>query len=330
MTGATLNGTVNSNNNPTNVSFEWGTTAAAYGNTLITGALAAGSGNTAVTAALSGLTCGTTYHYRVKAENSGGITYGGNETWTTLACLPIPPPPNYTGMWWNPNESGWGSTITHHDPSNIAFVAVYTYNSTGQPVWYVISSCPVTNNGCTGTLYRVTGGTPPTLPWNGTNKVVSPVGTGTFNFTTADSGTFNFTIDGVPGSKNISRMVFATGPVSPPVDYSDLWWNANESGWGISLTHQYGIIFAAWFVYDEAGQPVWYVASSCAMANNGCTGTLYSVTGGSALTAVWDGTNKVVTPVGQLNIVFNNANEGTMTYFINGTSGTRAITRQWF
>jgi hypothetical protein len=45
------------------------------------------------------------------------------------------------------------------------------------------------------------------------------------------------------------------------VDTSDLWWNANESGWGINFQQQDGIAFATLFTYGKDGQPKWYSAS---------------------------------------------------------------------
>ncbi len=78
-TSATLNGTVNPNGLSTNYNFEWGTTTG-YGNS--TTVTAAGSGYTAVnaTANLTGLVPGTTYHYRLDATNSDGISNGGDVT----------------------------------------------------------------------------------------------------------------------------------------------------------------------------------------------------------------------------------------------------------
>ena len=40
-----------------------------------------------------------------------------------------------------------------------------------------------------------------------------------------------------------------------------LWWNPNESGWGIHFTQRGNVIFAAWYTYDGTGAPKWYVAS---------------------------------------------------------------------
>src|SRR5262249_6705530 len=45
------------------------------------------------------------------------------------------------------------------------------------------------------------------------------------------------------------------------IDNSDLWWNPNESGWGIQLTQRSDVIFATLFVYDRATSPIWYSAT---------------------------------------------------------------------
>jgi len=44
-------------------------------------------------------------------------------------------------------------------------------------------------------------------------------------------------------------------------DSSDLWWNPDESGWGINFQQQDDIAFATLFTYDANGQPKWYSAS---------------------------------------------------------------------
>ena len=81
VTAATINGSVNPNNQATNYYFEWGTTVA-YGNT--TSTTSAGSGNTAVavSANLTGLISGTTYHFRVVAINPDGTSNGNDLSFT--------------------------------------------------------------------------------------------------------------------------------------------------------------------------------------------------------------------------------------------------------
>lgn len=233
----------------------------------------------------------------------------------------------YKGLWYNASESGWGMSVTQHD--NINFVALYTYNQSAQPVWYVMSSCPVVTAGsCSGDIYRVTGGSVPTSPW-APNLGVTAVGNGTLTFSDTRHGKFDFTLNGVAGSKTIQRQEFASGTPAQAVDYSDLWWNADESGWGVSLTQDMGMIFAAWYTYDASGNAVWYVASSCPLSGSSCSGELYRVTGGSAPTSPW-APNLSVTPVGSVSFAFSDSGSGTMTYTINGASGTKTITRQLF
>ena len=87
--GATLNATVNANYLSTTITFEYGVTTS-YGLT-VTSAQSPVTGNsiTNVSADLSGLTPGTTYHYRVSAVNSIGTTNGNDLSFTTGAVLPM-------------------------------------------------------------------------------------------------------------------------------------------------------------------------------------------------------------------------------------------------
>jgi uncharacterized protein (TIGR02145 family) len=80
-----LSALVNPNYLTTQVSFEWGTTSG-YGNmlTALQNSLT-GSNNTNILLTLSGLQKGTIYHYRVKAVNSLGTSYGMDVQFTTLS-----------------------------------------------------------------------------------------------------------------------------------------------------------------------------------------------------------------------------------------------------
>lgn len=82
--GAILHGAVNANNLLTEVSFEYGTTVS-YGNTVpAIQNTVEGSENTLVNATISGLSVGTTYHFRIKAVNSLGTKYGNDESFVSL------------------------------------------------------------------------------------------------------------------------------------------------------------------------------------------------------------------------------------------------------
>ena len=218
-------------------------------------------------------------------------------------------------------------SVTQHDTIN--FVALYTYDQNTQPVWYVMSNCPIVAAGsCSGDIYRVTGGTAPTSAWAPT-LALATAGTGTLTFSDANNGRFDFTLNGVAGSKIIERQLFSSGTSAQAVDYTDLWWNAAESGWGVALTQDMGMLFAAWYTYDAAGLPIWYVASSCPLSGSGCTGDVYKVTGGSMPTALWAPT-LAVNKVGTVNFLFSDSGTGTMSYTIGGVAGSKVITRQAF
>jgi uncharacterized protein (TIGR02145 family) len=83
-TSATLNASVNANFLPTTVVFEYGTTTN-YGDSLkATENPITGGTTSVVNADIKGLKATTLYHYRVKAANPLGITYGDDLTFTTV------------------------------------------------------------------------------------------------------------------------------------------------------------------------------------------------------------------------------------------------------
>jgi phosphodiesterase/alkaline phosphatase D-like protein len=81
-TGVTLAGTVNPGGQATNWQFEYGTTTS-YGTKTSSKNAGAGSANVDVTADLTGLTAGTTYHYRLVATNAAGTARGADGVFTT-------------------------------------------------------------------------------------------------------------------------------------------------------------------------------------------------------------------------------------------------------
>ena len=85
---STINSYVNPNLLSTEVTFEWGPTVS-YGSTLTsTQSPVTGNDNTAASATLTGLLPGTTYHFRVKAVNLLGATYGNDLSFTTSGQVP--------------------------------------------------------------------------------------------------------------------------------------------------------------------------------------------------------------------------------------------------
>ena len=88
---ATLVAGINPNRSPTTYHFEYGTTQA-YGSITADGALGADGAVHPVSAALARLAPGTTYHYRVVADNGVGGAAGTDQTFTTLTPPPVTTP----------------------------------------------------------------------------------------------------------------------------------------------------------------------------------------------------------------------------------------------
>ncbi|MDO9101526.1 MAG: hypothetical protein Q7J20_11480 [Candidatus Nitrotoga sp.] len=120
------------------------------------------------------------------------------------------------------------------------------------------------------------------------------------------------------------------GP-SPLVDYTDHWWSPQESGMGFSIMqHPSDRIFAAWFVYDQAGQPTWYTLQPGQwLSDIAYTGPIYKTTGTYLGTAYHPG-QLVVTSVGTGTFIFHNYSNATFNYTVEGKDGTKDITRLSF
>jgi len=110
-------------------------------------------------------------------------------------------------------------------------------------------------------------------------------------------------------------------------DYTDLWWNPNENGWGINLIQQSEVIFATMFVYGADNTARWYVASALSGSQTTFSGALYQTTGpyfGAAFNPAAVG----VTNVGTMTVNFSGPYNATLSYVVNGVSVTKQITRQ--
>ncbi len=87
---ATLNGTLAGGSGK--AYFQYGTTAT-YGASTSAQDVGASGSPSPLAAAIGGLAPGTTYHFRLVAENSGGVVYGNDQTLTTGAHGDPPKPP---------------------------------------------------------------------------------------------------------------------------------------------------------------------------------------------------------------------------------------------
>jgi hypothetical protein len=113
-------------------------------------------------------------------------------------------------------------------------------------------------------------------------------------------------------------------------DMSDLWWNANESGWGVTVLHQQETVFLTFFVYGSDGRGSWYTAQgSYANATpQGAfvfTGTMYQVNG-PWFGATFNPAAVNARAVGNMTLTAF-LDSATLSYTIDGVAVNKALTR---
>ncbi len=144
-TGATLTGGVFPNGLATSYYWQYGTTTS-YGQSTSSTSVGSGHAPSSVTTTLSGLSAGTTYHYRLVATNADGTSYGYDYTFATPSQVPVvQTAPAITGAGvqggtlsvssngtWNPAATSYGyqwsvATSATSGWSNVAGATSSTY-----------------------------------------------------------------------------------------------------------------------------------------------------------------------------------------------------------
>jgi hypothetical protein len=191
---------------------------------------------------------------------------------------------NYSDIWWNPAESGWGITLADHE-SNL-FGVWYTYRADGKPVWYTIPGGTFSSDRrtFTGDVYLAHGSSYTLATFDSSQVGATKVGTATFDFAPANqpagSATFSYNVNGVSKSSHIERQSFGNAAPQWGSDFTDLWFNPAEAGWGVSLAQHGNNVFGVWYAYDTDGQPLWFVLPGVQFTSSTAfSGTLYTTTG---------------------------------------------------
>jgi cyclophilin family peptidyl-prolyl cis-trans isomerase len=198
-TSVTLNGTITANNSSTAVSFDYGLTTAYGTNVAGTPTPVTGSNAASVSAVITGLSPGTTYHFRVNGTNSGGTTNGSDLTFTTSGV-----PPTVTSLAatsFNGNQATLNGTVNANGFStavsfDYGLTTAYGTNVAGTPT-------PVTGSSATSVSTVISGLSPMTtyhFRVNGTNSGGTTNG-GDQTFTTGGvAGLYSWTnFVGMPG-----------------------------------------------------------------------------------------------------------------------------------
>ena len=239
------------------------------------------------------------------------------------------------------------NSYTFLTPTNIGDIATYIGVALGvSPPPTPDTQAPTVPTGLTAT---VVSSSAINLAWTASSDNVGVTGYTFFaNFTAlgtvpsagtsvtglAASTTYSFTVAACDAAGNCSTQ---SAPVSattlstaqPTGDFTGAWYNASESGWGLSvvrgpLSGLYGIIM---YHYNQSASPTWYFMSGGSFNGNVYSApvTLYS--------GPWFGLSSFSPPatntnVGTATINFTSATTATITYSISGTTvSNKTITK---
>lgn len=122
---------------------------------------------------------------------------------------------NFTDMWSNAQEPGWGLFIDQQ--ADVLLGTLFIYDKGNMAAWYTVqwslnSINPGGQPSYTGTLFQTTG---PALgqPWNPAFLQYRAVGQATIEFGDDAHALLNYTIDGAGAVKQVSRLTFATNSI---------------------------------------------------------------------------------------------------------------------
>jgi hypothetical protein len=115
---------------------------------------------------------------------------------------------NYQNMWAVPNlaEAGWGINFTHQ--GDVIFASWFIYDVNGSPLWVSATLTKIAAQTYAGTLDATTGPPFNSMPFDSSHLTHSTVGTAAVTFADGNNGTFAYTLNGVSGTKALTRFVF--------------------------------------------------------------------------------------------------------------------------
>jgi hypothetical protein len=231
---------------------------------------------------------------------------------------------NLTDVWHDPGEPGWGVFLDQQGTA--LFAALFTHNAAGEATWFVMSNGARQADGSfTGELYRARG------PLATGRTSIESVGLMRFELGAANTAKLSYSVGSIAQTRTVERFRFGPGlrkcawssdsSKSAPqrMNFTSLWWNPGDPGWGVALSQQGERTFGILFVYDKDDRPAWYVMSSgLEKASGAFGGKLYRAARGR------------IEEVGSMSLKFSTGNDGVLSYRVDGAEVEKDITRQTY
>ena len=74
-------------------------------------------------------------------------------------------------------------------------------------------------------------------------------------------------------------LLMLTASARAATDYSDIWFNPAEAGWGMNVVQSDAFLFLTFFIYGADSKPTWFTGQVTLDASNNFNGTLFATTG---------------------------------------------------
>jgi hypothetical protein len=256
-------------------------------------------------------------HYVVvQAWDSNGAVYKTPFNVTVASTKP------QTGWWWDPSLTGIGFFLEDGGSSgNGMFAGGFMYDASGNPTW-MVSTGQMNGNNYNGSWLKVTGGQTLLGPYKpvATNTAIANVA---INFVDSTHAVMARP-DGT--TINLQRFPFTGSPTPvPPVagaPQTGWWWNdpafvANNpghGGTGYGIETQGSNVFIVAYVYDDSGNPVWYLATGALTSPTTYSGSWELYADGPQLTSAEGSySSHDAGSASPMSLSFSDAAHGTLT-----------------
>jgi len=130
-------------------------------------------------------------------------------------------------------------------------------------------------------------------------------------------------------------MMFFAGSVpatTVTVNYNDLWWDPNESGWGVNVAQQGSTLFLTFFIYGTDSKPTWVTGQLSKTGYSMLGEPIFTgdivVTTGPYYGGPFNESSVTRRRAGTASFNPADAVSGTLTYTIDGVSVSKAVVRQ--
>ncbi len=229
---------------------------------------------------------------------------------------------NLTDVWFDAADPGWGLFVDHQ--GIVLFATLFIHDAAGDPTWLAMSSGVRQPDGSfSGVLYRTHG------PVTKALTDITPVGIMRITPEAGGTAKLLYVVDGQSRTRVVQRFDFEAGAREcgwgvgtaksslGASNFTSLWSDPREQGWGVAVSHRGGTVFGVLFSYDAESRPSWSVMSNGRQQAPGLfSGDLYRAKRGRLEMA------------GTMTLDFTGPDAGTVRFHVDGVDFRSQITRQ--